>query len=279
MSIVPWPACFVFFLLLLPTQPLHLGVVPRRAILSAPSLALVPSLLLPFPSLALETPPVTHLVRFGVRSPSSPPVYLTLGMYGSVAPASVASVLQLASGTYLANCVPSPARSTAREALEGRRAVASCEASRGEGAGYDGSTLWRVVKDERIDVGAVRSKFLGREEPAFPDEGMGVGVGVDAKGAVSVIKGGGGGFGFSITPTTGPHPSLAKHVVIGHVVEGLDSLAALNEVGVRKPSFGSGGELRDKPSRECRYGSYETGCTDYKPLQKWELVDVSVKKA
>ena len=46
--------------------------------------------------------------------------------------------------------------------------------------------MWRVVKGERVDLGAVRGKWLGREEPHFVDEGMGIGVGVGEKGGESM---------------------------------------------------------------------------------------------
>ena len=71
---------------------------------------------------------------------------------------------------------------------------------------------------------------------------------------------------------------MKQHVVVGRVMEGFDALATWNEAVVVKSGIG-GGSLRDKPSRECRYGSAATGCTDYKPLKKMEVVDVAVRKA
>lgn len=157
----------------------------------------------------------------------------------------------------------------------------ACLADVDEGASYEGSTVWRVVKGERVDLGALRGKWLGRQEPGFPDDGMGVGVGVGRRGAVSVSKGGEGGFGFTITPSDTPAKTLSNHVVVGRVVEGYDALDSWNEVAVVKSGIGGGGlgGLRDKPSRECRYGSQATGCSEYKPLKKMELVDVAVRQA
>ena len=207
--------------------------------------------------------------------------YVILGLYGELAPTTVSELVALSSGNFLSPCTPATTKNTARETLEGKRVYSACVSDIDEGASYEGSSVWRVVKGERVDFGALRGKWLGRQEPSFPDDGMGVGVGVGQRGAVSVSKGGGGGYGFTITPNNGPARSLSTHVVVGRVMEGFGALDSWNGVGVVKSGIGGGGlgGLRDKPSRECRYGSAASGCSEYKPLKKMEIVDVAVRQA
>ena len=68
------------------------------------------------------------------------------------------------------------------------------------GVNYDYSTVWRVVKDERIDVGAISGRFIAREPPNFKD--IKIGLAHDAVGVVSVRRGDNGGYGLKIFPGT-----------------------------------------------------------------------------
>ncbi|KAL3822447.1 hypothetical protein ACHAXA_006875 [Cyclostephanos tholiformis] len=57
-----------------------------------------------------------------------------------------------------------------RERLEARRVYNSClENEDSGGVNYDHSTVWRVIKDVRIDLGAVSGRYVARESPNFVD--------------------------------------------------------------------------------------------------------------
>ena len=170
---------------------------------------------------------------------------------------------------------------------------------------YDLSTVWRIKKNERIDLGAVQGKFVSRVPPTWTttmndngnDNRNGNELRHDVGGVVSVRKGIDGGFGFTIYPGPGPSNSntnsntnsnsntnkAAKeldedNLVIGRVIQGQEIIARLNQMPVVQSSgFGykglvSGGadasSNRSAPSRACRYGSKELYCNEFKPLKK-----------
>ncbi|GMH65766.1 hypothetical protein TrST_g205 [Triparma strigata] len=218
----------------------------------------------------------SYYVALDVASDSNPLGRLTIGLY-DFAPNTSNELVQLFSGNFMSSCTPPTKRSTDRENLEARRAYSNCQSGMELGVTYEGSTVWRVAKDERIDFGAVRGKFIGRKEPEFAD--LGTGLSVKRRGAVSVVKGGSAGFTFTVTPVEGGGNSLGGDaVVVGQVVEGFETLDKLNNIGVVKSGIGSP-KLRDKPSRECRYGGKESNCSQYKPLRKTEITQIQVKKA
>ena len=66
-----------------------------------------------------------------------------------------------------APCKPREIRSLQKEQLEANKVYNSCVEGQDKGVNYDYATIWRVVKDERIDVGAVSGKFIAREFPNF----------------------------------------------------------------------------------------------------------------
>ncbi len=56
---------------------------------------------------------------------------------------------------------------------------------------YDHATVWRVIKDIRIDLGAISSRYVARESPNFVDGPTRMRH--DTPGVVSVRRGDGGG--------------------------------------------------------------------------------------
>ena len=92
------------------------------------------------------------------------------------------------------------------------------------------------------------------------------------------MRRGGGTFDFGIT--TGPDPaSDADYVVIGRVVDGLETVAALDALPVVKAAAMMGQSDRGaEGSREksCAYGSTEAYCSQLKPLKKVTLARAAV---
>ena len=164
------------------------------------------------------------------------------------------------------------------------------ETESSKGVDYDLSTVWRVKKDERIDLGAVSGKYVARFPPDF--QGSGSGLTHDAEGVVSVRRGRDGGFGFTIYPGTGTGTGTGTgstggtksdldedNIVVGRVIDGMDVVRRLNRIPVvqsvgfnYKGGLFAGGnnksETKSAPSRACRYGSSELYCNEFKPLKK-----------
>lgn len=210
-------------------------------------------------------------------SPEDPtPQRIVIGLFGKDAPEAVAMLKALVSPQGLqAPCKPKEIRSLQKEQLEANKVYNSCIEGQDKGVNYDYSTIWRVVKDERIDVGAVSGKYIARQ---FPDWTGDNDLKHDTAGVVSVRKGNDSGFGFTIYPGNGDPTFLnKKHLVVGRVLEGNDVVKTLNNVAVvtsaKLPSFS---ELSPAPSRACRYGGKQLYCNEYKPLQKLSLSSTGV---
>ena len=209
---------------------------------------------------------------------------ITIGLFGKDAPQPVSVLEQLVSSSgYPAKCKPREERLLQREQLEANKVYNSCmEMQDNKGVNYDLSTVWRIVKGERIDLGAVSGKFVAREYPAFEGSNS---FKHDAEGVVSVRSGNDGGFGFTIYPgTVGGGIDLDEtNIVVGRVIGGMDVLRRLNQVPVVQSSAVgykalSGGDpsKRSAPSRACRYGSSELYCNEFKPLKKISIFRTGV---
>jgi len=218
----------------------------------------------------------------GVVDPGEDPVYATpkrlvIGLFGEDSPQAVGILKKLVSKEGLpADCKPKETRTLQREQLEANKVYNSCIESVDRGVNYDLSTVWRIDRDKRIDMGSIQGKFIARIPPTF--EGSKSGLKHDAPGVVSVRRGNDGGFGFTIYPGGGD-PSLLneEHVVVGRVLEGLEYVKALNELPVVQSSsvgykaLSGGGKAKTAPSRACRYGSTELYCNELKPLKKLQI--------
>lgn len=197
---------------------------------------------------------------------------ITIGLFELDAPQPTAILKQLVSNEgYPAKCKPREIRTLQREQLEANKVYNACmEIEDSKGVNYDLSTVWRVVKDERIDLGAVSGKFVSRESPMF--QGGNEMLKHDVEGVVSVRKGNDGGFGFTIYPgkSGASNSELDQdNIVVGRVIGGMNVVKRLNELPVvQSPIGGSSSNKRLAPSRACRYGSTELYCNEFKPLKK-----------
>ena len=208
--------------------------------------------------------------------PIVPEDIITIGLFGNDAPQPTSILEQLVStGGYPAKCKPKEVRTLQREQLEANKVYNACmETQDTKGVNYDLSTVWRVVRDERIDLGAVSGKFVARESPFF--EGGNSNLKHDVEGVVSVRKGSDGSFGFTIFPGSGSNKDLDEdNIVIGRVIDGMDVVRRLNQIpvvqsaqGLNYKGFSGGSSKRSAPSRACRYGSSELYCNEFKPLKK-----------
>ena len=217
----------------------------------------------------------------GLVDPGEDPVYATpkrvvIGLFGEDAPQAVGILKKLVSKEGLpADCKPKETRTLQREQLEANKVYNSCIESVDKGVNYDLSTIWRIDKDNRIDVGSIQGKYIARIPPTFEESNSGLKH--DAPGVVSVLRGNDGGFGFTIFPGGGDPSALNdEHVVVGRVLEGMQYVQAMNELPVvQSSSVGykalAGGKTKTAPSRACRYGSTELYCNELKPLKKLQI--------
>lgn len=200
---------------------------------------------------------------------------IVIGLFGKDEPNCVNILLQLVSDNgFPAKCKPRAERLLEREQLEANKVYKNCLASEDVGVDYDLSSVWRIIKDERIEVGAVSGKFIARENPTFESSSPGQ-LRHDMPGVVSVRKGSDGGFGFTICPSGGKHPILDEdNIVVGRVIEGMNVIEKLNNApvvtsakGLNYMALTGGPTVTDAPNRSCRYGG-PLYCNENKPLRK-----------
>lgn len=202
---------------------------------------------------------------------------ITIGLFENDAPEATSMLKKLVSNEGLSTkCKPKEVRTLQREQLEANKVYNACmETQDTKGVNYDLSTVWRVVKDERIDLGAVSGKFVARQNPFF--DGGNPNLKHDIEGIVSVRRGNEGGFGFTIYPSSGKNQELDEdNIVVGRVIDGMDVVRRLNNIPVvqsaqginYKGLTGASASKRSAPSRACRYGSTELYCNEFKPLKK-----------
>lgn len=208
--------------------------------------------------------------------PTASPARIVIGLFGKDAPNSVSILKQLVSAAGLpSKCKPLEQRSLQKEQLEANKVYNSCIESQRSGVTYDLSTVWRVSKNRRIDLGAVAGRFIAREFPTFQDDRDTLTH--DAPGVVSVRRGNDGGFGFTIYPGGSDNDGVKslneENIVIGRVVEGMDIVSQLNELPVVQSSkvnymgLTGGPTVKTAPSRSCFYGG-PMYCNENKPLKK-----------
>jgi cyclophilin family peptidyl-prolyl cis-trans isomerase len=231
------------------------------------------------PAQAAPAPTITDKIYFDIKglSPTDPPQRITIGLFGNDAPDATNKLKQLVTKQGLpAPCKPKDTtRLLQKEQLEASKVYNGCKESEDRGVNYDLSTIWRVVKDERIDVGAVSGKFISRENVDWTGTND---LKHDSFGTVSVRRGTDSGFGFTIYPgSSSPSSNLDEtNLVVGIVMDGIDTIQQINQVGVVRSAKLGGVDQKAAPSRSCRYGSNELYCNENKPLQKLTIFNSGV---
>ena len=209
---------------------------------------------------------------------------IVIGLFGKDAPNCVGQMKQLFSKQGLPRpCRPRAERTLQKEQLEANKVYNACKQAESQGVVLPYSTVWRIVKDEQIAVGAVAGKFLAREYPNWTEDKHDNGLRHDSPGVVSVLRGSEGGFGFSIYPGGGNASELDRdYIVVGRVLEGMDVVEQLNQVPVITTAKGvnymalSGTTGTGKaPTRSCRYGG-NMYCNEQKPLIKLSISDTGI---
>jgi cyclophilin family peptidyl-prolyl cis-trans isomerase len=232
---------------------------------------------------------------------------LTIGLFGNDAPQAVTAFRAACAGQLYAPC-PEEADISGEVMERGKQskkaALRSCFGSASEPVSYAFSQVWsyallealqpclsaprrlltrhysrparrRIQKGKRIGAGAVQGKFAMRVAPTTPSSESGS-LSHDAAGLLSV-KRGGGSFDFGITTGVGSADDDAQFAVIGRVIDGLDSLAALDALPVVKAADALSVEAASASrQRACEYSNPQPFCAQGKPLRKVTLMRTAV---
>jgi cyclophilin family peptidyl-prolyl cis-trans isomerase len=221
-------------------------------------------------------------------SPSVGTQRIVIGLFGKEAPESTKKLKQLMSdGGLPASCKPKEERMMQREQLEANKVYNSCIEGQDKGVTYDFATIWRIIKGERIDVGAVAGRFVARGFPNW-EETTASSLQHDRPGMVSVLKGSESGFGFTIYPGSvgiGSKENASdlneSQIIMGQVLEGLDIVQQINNLPVISSGkvnymgLTGGPTTKSAPSRSCRYGG-PMYCNENKPLNKMTIYRTGV---
>lgn len=219
----------------------------------------------------------------GLGGPSAPTQRIIIGLFGKDAPRSTQMLKQLVNAKegLAAPCKPKTDRTLQKEQLEANKVYNTCVEQQEQGVNYEYSQIWRVIPNQRIDVGAVSGKFIAREFPTWQEDNTN-GLKHDTAGVVSVRRGNDSGFGFTIYPGNGGDAASQlldqDHIVVGRV-ENLDIVSALNEVPVitsSKLGGGAAAAAQAAPNRSCTYGGKQLYCNEYKPLNKLSTLNAGV---
>jgi cyclophilin family peptidyl-prolyl cis-trans isomerase len=271
----------------LPNDIANTAIASRRQVLLA--LPILTSLIgTAYPALAADSPTsttdatITDRIVINVKGlpGTTEPQRMVIGLFGKEAPNSVTKLKQLVTTGLEAACRPKAERVLQKEQLEANKVYNSCIEGQEEGVSLRYSSIWRVVPNERIDLGDVRGKFVAREYPDWQESSVSQ-LKHDMPGVVSVRRGNEGGFGFTVYPGGDASQLDADHIVVGRVIEGMDIVKALNEVPVISSAkinymaLTGGPTTKNAPTRACRYGG-PMYCNENKPLVKLSISDAGV---
>ena len=202
---------------------------------------------------------------------------MTIGLYGKDAPQAVSAFKALCAGKLAAPCPSTLDLSTEimeRTKQSKKAQYRACVGSESIPVDYTYSSVWSVQQGKRIDAGQVQGKFALRIPPEFARTESAA-ISHDAAGLLSVRRGG-GSFDFGIT--TAPTPEYdADYMVIGRVIDGMETVEALDAVPVVKAADILDVEAASASrAKACAYGSANSYCSQNKPLKKILLVRTAV---
>ena len=194
---------------------------------------------------------------------------VTIGLFGRDAPSAVSSFKAACTSALVAPCpteVDLSSEVMERSKQSKKAALRVCQGSESLPVSYAYSTVWSIQRGKRIDAGQVQGKFALRLAPVTPLSES-TGLSHDQAGLLSVRRGG-GSFDFSIT--TAPVPEFdTDYVVIGRVLDGMDSVQALDAMPVVKAADGLAVEgPRSSRASACEYSNPQPFCAQNKPLKK-----------
>ena len=165
-------------------------------------------------------------------------VRIVVGLYGKEAPETVDTFLKLVQGNLVVPCIdeddaagdPEDFGTSQRTKLTRRQIYKQCKAQEDRPVGYEYSQIWRVLKDERIDLGRINKQF--RQAPNNEDYNT---LSHNAAGLLSTVKNG-GQFEFTITPKA--NPALDKtNIVFGRILQGEELVDLLNSTPATQGQF------------------------------------------
>merc|ERR1719253_507800 len=246
---------------------------------------------------------VTSIVTFNLSIARGPAKPLRIEVFGDSSD-EAQFFTRLAAGTVHAACRPELETSGAEDTVidENAELPFKCTDSESVPVSYQGSQLWRLVPDKRIDFGRVDSMFASRIPPTFSSAASAVSskpnptmMAPSTKGAVS-MKRNGGAFEFTITPSYNPALDSEKEdlIVIGRVMmtnekkEGnanesdgsssMDFVTMLNtKIPTRKDLSDRKGTnvplLGSKFARACNFSEPNTTCAQFKPIGRIVVTD------
>mmetsp|Transcript_12353 Transcript_12353/g.16185 ORF Transcript_12353/g.16185 Transcript_12353/m.16185 type:complete len:350 (+) Transcript_12353:44-1093(+) len=211
---------------------------------------------------------------------------IVIGLYGDRAPSSVAKIKALVTYGLPTPCKPKAERTLQKEQLEANKVYNSCKEGEEQGVLLRYSTVWRVITNLRVDLGAVTGKFVSREFPDWNEEKGTLPIISQGPGIVSVRRGTESGFGMAICTGKSEKAGLEdldqNHIVVGKVLQGMNVVQALNNVPVittaKQVNYMAvaGGNLgSNAPNRSCRYGG-PMYCNENKPLVKLTVTEVGL---
>ncbi|KAJ8613379.1 hypothetical protein CTAYLR_002306 [Chrysophaeum taylorii] len=220
-------------------------------------------------ALALESPVITDVVSLELAI-GQDRATLDLELFGDAAPASVETLVAFARGDLMAPCAETDDIGLARVKANQRNIERSCLNEQGVGVSLEGSLVWRIVPNRRIDLGRVSSRFAARIPPDIPVEHTTL---RHKRGAVSVRRGG-GSFEFTVAPRDNPTLDREDLVVVGQVSPAtLQALDLINSIPSKRNPF----DISDDPvvpplgsnfARACEYTSPDATCAQFKPLRR-----------
>ena len=202
---------------------------------------------------------------------------MVIGLFGKDAPSSVETFKKAAAGQLDVKCPASADLSNevmARGKLSKKATLKGCLGNEFEPVSYAYSQIWSIENGKRINAGAVQGKFALRIAPTAPTSES-ASLSHDAPGLLSVRRGG-GVFDFHITTAANARYD-SEYAVIGRVVEGMDSVAAIDAMQVVKAADVFGVEAPDASrSMACEYDNPQPFCAQSKPLHKVTLIRAAV---